>query len=227
MFQQSDKLPTEPAEKTDKMEDLKRRYLTSSLGPASYKLLKSYCQPAKISETSYAELKKLMLEKLAPRTNPVNEQYKFNVIKQEASENLTMFMARIKEAATTCNFDTQYDNMVRNRFITGLRDCKIRTSLISDAASATANITADGILEKAVAKENASQSNMAMSSSSVNAVFKESQFSGRHRTSNNPSSSKPSNSNNKQTMVCARCTLKGHTQANCRTRCRFFKKVGT
>ena len=161
VFEQSDKLPTDEAEKTAKMEYLKRRYLTSSLGPASYKLLKLYCQPAKISEISYADIKKLMIEKLSPKTNPANEQYKFNIMKQEASENLTMFMARIKEAATTCEFGDQYDNMVRNRFITGLRDCKIRTSLISDAASATdqAGITADKILEKATAKESENQSN--------------------------------------------------------------------
>ena len=75
VFEQSDKLPTDEAEKTAKMEDLKRRYryLTSSLGPASYKVLKSNCQPAKISEISYADIKKLMLEKLSPKTNPVNE----------------------------------------------------------------------------------------------------------------------------------------------------------
>ena len=153
-------------------------------------------------------------------------------MKQEASENLTMFMARIKEAATTCEFGDQYDNMVRNRFITGLRDCKISTSLVSDTASATdqAGITAGKILEKATAKESANQSNMAMSSSNVNAVFKKSRFPGRSSSANNPSQNRHSSSklssSNEQTVVCTRCTLKGHTQANCRTRCRFCKKVG-
>ena len=86
IFEQSDKLPRDEDEKAAKIDELKRRYLTSCLGPASYKLLKSYCQPAKLSELSYTELRKLMLEKLSPKTNPVNEQYKFNIMKQEASE---------------------------------------------------------------------------------------------------------------------------------------------
>ena len=72
VFEQSDKLPTDEAEKTAKMEYLKRRYLTSSLGPASYKLLKLYCQPAKISEISYADIKKLMIEKLTLSMNSTN-----------------------------------------------------------------------------------------------------------------------------------------------------------
>ena len=81
-----------------------------------------------------------------------------------------MFMARIKEAATKCEFNNQYDNMVRNRFITGLRDGKIRTSLISDAACADKKLSADDMLEKALAKENANLSNTAMSGSGVNQV---------------------------------------------------------
>ena len=225
IFEQSDKLPTSPDEKAAKIDELKRRYLTSCLGPASYKLLKSYCQPAKLSDMSYTELRKLMLEKLSPKTNPVNEQYKFNIIKQETSENLTMFMARTKEAATKCEFNYQYDNMVRNRFITGLRDGKIRTSLISDAACGEKKLSADDMLEKALAKENANLSNTAMSGSGVNQVSRNKARTGRNPMPN-PSNSKHTSNKTKQTVECAKCTMRGHTKAECRTRCRYCKKAG-
>ncbi len=56
LFETSDKLPTDNAEKLTQINTLKKQYLTSSLGPATYKLLKSYCRPQKISEMPYADL---------------------------------------------------------------------------------------------------------------------------------------------------------------------------
>ena len=137
LFDVTDKLPTVEADKTKKVEELSKSILISSIGAHTHKLLKSYCQPNyDLSKFTYEQLKKVLTDKLAPTTiNYVNEQFKFNLLKQEATESLSRWMARIKDKATHCKFGNEYDNMVRNRFITGLRDNKIRTGLIDQAIS--------------------------------------------------------------------------------------------
>ena len=66
--------------------------------------------------------------------------------------------------------------MVRNRFITGLRDGKIRAGLIDQAISVKEHetLTAEVILKKAIAKETANVSSVMSSgwnSSAVNKLF--------------------------------------------------------
>ena len=220
IFNSEDKLPTDAGLKTAKINTIKRSYLLSSLGPVSYKLLKSYCCPAKPETKTYDELTKLLKDKLSPKTNKVSEQYRFNLLKQGSSESISLYMARIKEAATTCGFAEQYDVMVRNRFISGLSSEKIRTALLSDATDDT---TSDTMLEKALSKEQASQSNSAMTSVSfVRTVNFNSPGSSRGARSSAPYSSQKSNS----TVVCEQCTLRGHSKANCYTKCRYCKQKG-
>ena len=161
IFNSSDKLPTDAAERTAKEGSMKRTYLLSNLGPSSYKLLKSYCTPTAPTAKTYEELKTILREKLSPGTNVISEQYRFNQLKQGVTESLAVYMARVKEHATMCEFGQQYDMMVRNRFITGLRSERIRTSLLSDCKNDT---TADQVYGKAVIKQQAAQSNIAMNS---------------------------------------------------------------
>ena len=62
-----------------------------------------------------------LLTKLAPPVNAASEQYKFSLCKEEESESLSAFLARIKDT-----FGDQFQNMVRNIFICGIRSSGIR-----------------------------------------------------------------------------------------------------
>ena len=217
-----DKLPTDADQKAVRINELKRSYLLSSLGPSSYKLLKSYCTPEKPNEKTYDQLVQLLQRKLAPKTNIVSEQYGFNLLKQEASETITLFMARVKEKATRCGFANQYDSMVRNRFICGLRNEKIRTSLLSDCKDDT---TSDAVLDKALTKEQANQSNTSMNSVNyVRPTSSNKQSSKQIQNKTSQSHNKPRGAKNN--VVCEQCTLKGHSKSECRTRCKYCKTVG-
>ena len=231
LFSNVDKLPTEDDAKTAKIMEMKRTYLLSCLGASTYKLLKSYCIPQTPTEKSYDDLIKVLKEKLSPGTNVVSEQYKFNQIKQESTETLSNFMARIKESAAACSFEGQFDSMVRNRFITGLRDDRIRTSLLSEATSTT---TSEQIYEKALVKQRANQSSKDMNN--VNSVRYSNSSNksrgGRASSSSNqrnPMSQKPTHGKQEadgRTLVCEQCTLRGHRKSECYTQCRYCKKRG-
>ena len=232
MFSNDDKLPNDQEQKKAKVEEMKRTYLLSCIGASSYKLLKSYCIPEVPSAKTYKDLVDILKTKLAPGTNVVSEQYKFSQIKQESTETLACFMARVKESASACAFQTQFDSMVRNRFITGLRDDKIRTSLLSEAKADT---TSEQIYEKALVKQRANQSSRDMNN--VNSV-RYSSSSSKSRASERASgssnrrgsmSAKPTHGKQeaeKKTVVCEQCTLRGHRKDECYTQCRYCKKRG-
>ena len=234
LFNASDKLPTDETAKVQAAEGIKVNYLLSSLGPSSYKLLKSYCVPDNPKQKTFKELTDLLRKKLAPTLNTISEEHKFGQLKQGTNETLTVFMGRIKEAATTCDFGTMYDKMVRNRFITGMKSDKIRTSLLGDCSADT---TADKVLEKALTKEQASQCNLSMTN--VNFVNKSKGFNSQKANSSGKQApakfqKKSGRSGNNQSdnnvgtrmLVCDRCTLRGHSQGECRTRCRYCKAIG-
>ena len=218
LFDINDKLPEDNTEKATKQEELRKNILIASLGKQAHKLLKSYCQPKKLTDFKYDELTNVLVDKLAPTSiNYVNEQFKFNLIKQETMESLSVFMARIKDQATHCKFGAKYDNMVRNRFITGLRDSKTRSTLIDQSMTIKdGTITAEDILMKAIAKETVNSSSMLMSGSSsagVNKVASSKYNKNSRGMQKNPSSSNVNKRKDGSVIVCEQCTLKGHSKA--------------
>ena len=73
LFDISEKLPTDAAQKTAKVEALSRNILIASVGPHTHKLLKSYCQPKTLAEHKYKELK-ICCSMLAHRRIAINHR---------------------------------------------------------------------------------------------------------------------------------------------------------
>ena len=221
LFTNGDQLPTEEGPRAAMIGQLKKNYLLSSVGQMGYKYLRSYCAPTEPADKTYEQLIELLKQHLAPAPKHISEQYKFSLLKQDSGESLSSFMSRVKEAATTCAFEGLYDRMVRDRFICGLWDSKIRTSLLSGEDDMTSNQA----FEKAVIKEKATQSS--------------NQMTGKqpvHSVKHSRGSEKPNNERGKfvqnkvksqsGTLVCSKCTLRGHTQDKCTIRCRKCKLIG-
>ena len=143
--------------------------LLANIGQSGYKVLKSYCAPRKPNELAYADLVKLLQDNLVPKLNTVSEGYLFNQMRQEPGEGLSLYISRLKEKANLCNFDTFYDRMVKDRFIFGLRDGKIRSYLLTKSEKDFD--TASKVLALAIEKESALTANTAMSGSSNSANF--------------------------------------------------------
>ena len=56
-----------------------------------YKVLKSYCAPDKPAKKTYNDLVKLLTKNLAPALDAVSEGYRFNLMKQESGEGLSLY----------------------------------------------------------------------------------------------------------------------------------------
>jgi len=120
MFTHADKLPDDATERTTKKAELMRTLLTVNLGPDALKKLRAFTFPAEIKDTTYAALRKTLVDRLSPKTNIVAQQQKFMNLNQIAGESLCTFMSRLKEAANVCQFGALFDTMVRTRFVAGL-----------------------------------------------------------------------------------------------------------
>ena len=195
--------------------------LLSNIGQMGYKVLKSYCAPDKPAKKSYDDLVKLLTENLAPALDAVSEGFRFNLMKQESGEGLSLYMSRVKEKANVCNFGTFYDRMVKDRFLYGLRDSNIRSYLLTKA---DLNTSAK-VLTAAIAKENAMTANSAMSGSgsapSAHFVHKKHHYGGQSKQGQNKGY-RPGDKG----LVCSKCTLKGHKAPDCKVKCRNCHQTG-
>ena len=141
---------TEPADVTDRK---KVAILLSSIGNTGYNLLKAWCGVIKLNAKKYDELVKLLKDHLCPKPPKTSERFKFYQIKQQSGESLSLYLARIREAATHCEFGDAYDEMISDKFVGGLLNAKTRNSLLNEDKLATAQV-----FDTATAKEAAESS---------------------------------------------------------------------
>ena len=95
----------------------KRALLLSVIGAEGYRLLKAYMAPEAPNSKTYDVLKKCIVDNLVAKPSTISESYKLSQIKQETSETMSLYMSRIKLAATNCDFGDSFDRMVWDKFI--------------------------------------------------------------------------------------------------------------
>ena len=206
-------------------EQLKATFLLSCLGEEGYCLIKASLAPDKLTDKTYTELKEAILA-LAPKHSAISESYKLSHLKQEPGESLNIYMSRLKEVAVKCDYRTSFDRIVRDKFICGLRSEKIRAHLMNDDTIETAAQA----LAKAISRENAAEAAHGMSS---NFVTKPSFIPKKGQKGKNNNQFKVGGGNTKNnsqnsrenSIQCSKCTMYGHRAQDCRTRCRYCKKV--
>ena len=209
----------------DKQEKMKVSYLLSNIGSEGYRVVRSYCAPDLPTTKTFADLKKVVSDNLAPTPQPLTQGYAFSSMKQEPGETVSMYMARLKERATYCDFGGLYDRMVKDRFIFGLRNEKIRASLLNKSDLDTSA----KVLTEVIKRESMQDANQTMSVHSVKNYKKPSfQFQSKKskQSSTHKSGSFGQSSHSKSGLTCSRCTLRGHTAKECRTECNHCRKVG-
>lgn len=67
-----------------------------------------------------------------PKKNETVERYKFFQRFQEPEEPFERFVTDLKVLASTCNFGTLRDSLVRDRIICGIQDKQLREDLLKE-----------------------------------------------------------------------------------------------
>ena len=195
-------------------------YFLSNIGQVGYRVLKSYCAPDNPNAKTFAQLKKLIIDNLAPTPTPLSEGYAFSNMKQEIGESCSMFMARLKEKAANCVFGDLYDRMVKDRFIYGLRDQKMRSQLLNKADLTTAA----AVLTEVIRRESMDAANQVMSSS-VNSIKMQGKSNWNKRR-DQPAKARQFQNRKETQVTCSKCTLRGHVAEDCTVKCLYCKTLG-
>ena len=199
---------------------MKVSYLLSNIGQVGYRVLKSYCAPDNPNAKTFAQLKKLIMDNLAPTPTPLSEGYAFSNMKQEIGESCSMFMARLKEKAANCVFGDLYDRMVKDRFIYGLRDQKMRSQLLNKADLTTAAAA----LTEVIRRESMDAANQVMSSP-VNSIKMQGKSNWNKRR-DQPAKARQFQNRKETQVTCSKCTLRGHVAEDCTVKCLYCKTLG-
>ena len=87
----------------------RRAIILSACGSKVYKLMCDLLAPAKLKETSYQELVKLIQDHLAPKPSEIVQRFKFNNRFRNEGESVADFVAALRNLAEHCEYkDTTF-----------------------------------------------------------------------------------------------------------------------
>jgi len=106
--------------------ELRKAALISNIGQDTYKLLRNLCIPALPGEKSYDELCAVLTKHFSPKINVFRERNKFYSAKQEDTESVSNFFARIKQLSINCHFNNLLEGILLDKFVFGLKQGKVK-----------------------------------------------------------------------------------------------------
>lgn len=160
--------------------------LLTKISPETYKLVKNLCAPQKPKEKTFAALVKLVTDHLCPKPSETMERCKFKQVMQGPAETVADFVARVKNAATHCNFGNELNSALRDQLVCGLREHGTRALLFREEA-----LTFESALKLSLAAETAEKNASvtgdapASSSSDVHAISDNRNWNGQQRWQRN------------------------------------------
>ena len=89
--------------------------------------------PNKPVDTSYAQLKEMILVHYAPRPIVIAKHYRFYKRDQQESESVSDFAVMPKKLARTCEFGNFLKEPLRDRFFRGLRSENCRRCFLTES----------------------------------------------------------------------------------------------
>ena len=106
--------------------------LLSSVGPATYKLIRSLCSPASPKDKTYKDIVKLLTDHYRPKPAIAVERFKFHSRTRKPSESVSAYLAQLRELSEFCEFGDNLEDMLRDKLICGINDPRIQKLLLSE-----------------------------------------------------------------------------------------------
>ena len=98
-------------------------------------MVKAYLATDLPNTRTLEQLKECITTNLAPAPSAISEAYKLAKLKQEPNESLTLYMSRVKQLASKCDYGAAYDRIVKDKFICGVRSEKLWGEIRKTASS--------------------------------------------------------------------------------------------
>ena len=170
---------------------LKSAAFLSVIGPKTFSLVTDLVSPEKTEKCTYDALYSALNKHYKPQTVVIYERFKFYKRVQMENESIAEFAAGIKCLARTCEFGTNLETMLRDKFVMGLKNESTQRVLLT-----ISNLTYAMAYETASAREIAARDVEAFGA--ANANTNKSSTNQIHAISKKPTSSHNSKSKSGQ-----------------------------
>ena len=101
-------------------DDRKVPALLSLIGPKTYGLVRVLTAPTKPSRKTFAELVTTLQAHLAPKPLTIAERFRFHKRDQKEEESVNAYAAELRRLSEHCEFGTNLNESLRDRFVCGL-----------------------------------------------------------------------------------------------------------
>ena len=102
-------------------EEKKVATLITLVGAEAYKILNYLCDPVAPEQKTFDELCAILKKQFSPKVAVYKERLEFYSLSQGENETVNQWYARIKSKAVKCKFGEFLDQVLKNKFVSGLR----------------------------------------------------------------------------------------------------------
>ena len=95
--------------------------LITLIGSDAFKILNDLCDPIPPYNKTFKELCGILKKQFAPKIAIYKERLEFYNLTQGENESVNQWFARVKSKAVNCKFGTILNEILKDRFVTGLR----------------------------------------------------------------------------------------------------------
>ena len=121
--------------------------MISVIGKKTFSVLRDLCSPVNPKDKTFWQLCELLQQHFKPKRLEVAESYRFHRCFQEESKTVSVYSARLRHLASTCNFGEFLNCSLRDLLVCGIRNPATRKKLLSE------DCTFQQALEVAIADE--------------------------------------------------------------------------
>lgn len=200
-------------------ENKKVPVLLTIIGEQAYEILRGLCDPQLPKLKTYTQLCTILRNQFSKKVSVFKERINFYEIKQAENESIKNFYVRLKNKAIDCKFGSILNEVLKDRFVSGLSRGPILDRVVEEDHTKDLN----DIVEVALNKE----ATLVTSYAPIHKLSIKPKYSQVDRKEKNGASS--SSVNNKKEAKCNSCGETNHNFSTCKYKtfkCNNCKKVG-
>ena len=112
----------------------KKAILLSTCGPSMYSTIRSSAAPNKPTDLEYSALLELTEKHYISKLSVIMQWYKFNSRNQRADESILTYVAELHKLTELCDFGESVNDMLSNKFVSGLHNTYTQHRLLAEKA---------------------------------------------------------------------------------------------
>ena len=112
----------------------KKAILLSTCGASTYSTFRSLAAPTKPTDLEYLALLESTKKHFNPELSVIMQRYKFNSRNQKPDGSISTYIAELRKLTEFCDFGDSINDMLRDKFVSGLHNTRTQHRLLAEKA---------------------------------------------------------------------------------------------